>query len=591
MPRWRDFSVDKVETITLPLISRGAEAVSKRLLEDVGLNAARWILLLDRIRDLGPDAVLDALEKTEPHITAKADRDMMWDKLRRILHDDREYPDAKWRLPEPVLDRLDAIYDRFAPADRLERIAWLFRNGVTLPRPSAEGWQANQRDVEAARMEAAETLFREGGIADVLALARLTETAGNLGKAIYDVGLPAFDIDALIEASVQSENARERDVAHGMILSVFRDRGAAWGAALVAKARNEEWSDTALMTVLRALPVERWTWDQIEDIGGEIEISYWKRMPVFWMSENSEDVGYAIRHLIDVGRARHAVPLTHRDAKVELPTELLVEVLREAARQPFEDDGDHNEAHMFKHYVAETLGILDERADIDRNALVQLEWIYLQLLKHSRRPAKLLLQALSEQPPLFIEMLRAVYRPSEDSGIDEPPPADPEHARGVATQAYRLLSLWNRLPGTRDDGTIDGDVLEAWIKEARSLAKAAGREDIADDKIGAMLSASPMGADGNWPTEPVREVLDLFRSTPMLNGFHVGKINRRGGTSRNPRDGGEQERALSAQFRSWAKAIQFDHPHTAKALDGIADSYDRDARRHDEASERLDWEP
>lgn len=57
-----------------------------------------------------------------------------------------------------------------------------------------------------------------------------------------------------------------------------------------------------------------------------------------------------------------------------------------------------------------------------------------------------------------------------------------------------------------------------------------------------------------------------------------------------PRDGGEQERQLAAQYRTWAKAIGFEYPHTAKALGGLADRYDWDAQRHDEDAERLDWE-
>ncbi len=592
MPRWRDFSVDKVETVTWPLIGRGAAALSERLLEDVGLDAQRWVALLDRITDIapGPEAVLDCLDAVEPRMTDKAVRDVLWDKLRRVLHHNREFADAEWSLPDPILSRLDGLYERFAPADPLEKVAWLFQNGVALPKPSAEGWEANQRDVEAARVEAAKALFAHGGIADVLALARLTETAGYLGKAIYDAGFPDSEVDALIEAAVRSDDPRQRDVAHGLIISAFRDRKEDWGAALIAKAQTLAWGDTALMSILRALPVARWTWDQVAAIGGETETTYWKRTPVFWMSEDDDDVAYAIRHLIDVGRARHALPLTSRGAKVTLPSDLLVEVLTEAARQPFEGDGDSNEATMFQHYVAETLGVLDERDDVDRNTLVMLEWNYLQLLEYSRRPAKVLLRTLSEEPSLFIQMLSAVYRPSEESGIVEPKPADPEQAGAVASQAYRLLSLWNRLPGARDDGTIDRDVLETWIKTARTMAKAVGREDIADDKIGEMLSASPIGADGNWPAEPVREMLDLFRSKPMLEGFQVGKSNRRGVHTRSPGDGGEQERDLSAQYRTWAKAISFEHPHTAKTLDGLADRYDWEARHFDEDAERLDWE-
>jgi hypothetical protein len=219
-----------------------------------------------------------------------------------------------------------------------------------------------------------------------------------------------------------------------------------------------------------------------------------------------------------------------------------------------------------------------------------LEWNYLQLLEHSRRPAKVLLRALSEQPALFIQMLSAIFKPSEESGVEDPEPQDPERARAVATQAYRLLKLWNRIPGTGDDGAIDGKLLDAWIKEARALAKSAGREDNADRSIGNMLSASPMGADGNWPAEPVREVIDLFRSKPMIEGFEIGRGNRRGVTTRMPRDGGELECQEATKYRAWAKAISHAYPYTTKALDRLADRYEWEAKRHDEDADRLDWE-
>jgi hypothetical protein len=245
---------------------------------------------------------------------------------------------------------------------------------------------------------------------------------------------------------------------------------------------------------------------------------------------------------------------------------------------------------MFQYYVAEILQVLDQRSDVDTNSLIKLEWNYLAVLDRSRRPAKVLLKALSEQPAFFLQMLSAVFKAKDDSGVVDAEPNNPEQARAVAHHAYRLLSLWNRLPGAREDSTIDSGVLEAWIKEARSLAKAAGREDIADSKIGEMLSASPLGADGNWPAEPVRRVIELFHSKPMIEGFRVGKSNRRGVTRRGPRDGGELERQEATKYRAWAKAIGYDHPNTAKALDALAESYEREAARHDEDSERLDWE-
>ncbi|WP_246174988.1 XRE family transcriptional regulator [Bradyrhizobium paxllaeri] len=591
MPRWRDFTVDEVEIVTRGLMVRGATAITERLLTDVGTDSTRWSALLDRFADLVPDTkrALEALDAAESKITKKADRAAVWTSLRRVLHHHRQFPDAEWSLPGEVLDRLDAIYARFAPSDPLERVAWLFEQSVALPRPSAEGWKAERRDVDVARQEAAQVLFAEGGVATVLALARLVDAAGYIGKALYESGLSESDLEQLLEAAIRSDNSRERDVAHGLIAYIFQDRKEPWAAALIARAKEQTWGDTALLTILRALPVEPWTWNQATEAGAEIEESYWRRTPVFWMSEDV-NVEFAIRKLISVGRARHALSLAGRDSKVDLPSNLLLEVLHEAARQPFENTGDMNEATMFQHYVAEILQNLDERGDVDSNALIRIEWDYLPILARSRRPAKVLMKALSEQPSFFIEILSVVFKATEESGVVDAEPENPERARAVASHAYRLLEQWDRLPGTRDDGTIDSTALESWIKEARSLAKAAGREDIADSRIGNVLAASKNGADGNWPAEAVRDVIDLFRSKPMINGFVAGKSNRRGVTTRSPRDGGDLERKEAAKYRNWSKAISFDHPHTAKALDTLADSYEAQALRHDQSAERLDWE-
>ena len=75
-----------------------------------------------------------------------------------------------------------------------------------------------------------------------------------------------------------------------------------------------------------------------------------------------------------------------------------------------------------------------------------------------------------------------------------------------------------------------------------------------------------------------------------MDGFLIGKHNRRGVTSRAMRAGGSLERGEAQTFRTAAKAIAYEHPHTARTLDALADDYERQARKHDERAERLDWE-
>lgn len=414
MPRWRDFTVDNVEVVTWDLIGRGAAAITKRLLVDVGVDSTRWSSLLDRFSDLAPDLEVGiaALEMAEREITDAADRAVLCKNLRQLLHQHRQFADTEWSFSNNVLDRIETIYERFAPLDPLQRTAWLFEPSVALPRPSTEGWEVEQRDVDATRRLAAQTLFSEDGATSILALARLVGAPGYIGKALYDAGLPKTDLDELLESALRSDNDRERELAHGLISSAFYDQKELWAEALLAKAKKEAWGKTALMTIFRALPAQRWTWTQVANAGAEIENYYWREVQVYW-HEDSDDVSFAIRKLISIGRARQSLSLAARGGQVHLPSDLLVEVLVVAARQPFQSDRDHNEATMFQYYVAEILKLLDDRSDVAMDTLVTLEWTYLPLLEHSRRPAKFLLKALSEQPALFIQMLRPLQQGSQ----------------------------------------------------------------------------------------------------------------------------------------------------------------------------------
>ena len=592
VPRWRDYSVDDEEVLTWGLVERGTTEISKRLLDDVGLDPQRWSDLLDCLADLvpGTEVALANLAAAEPKMIDEDARAALWRKLRSTLHRHRQFPDADWSLEEPVLIALEDVYHRFAPADPIERVAWLFNQTVELPDRVSAGWETEQRDIEEARKRAAAAVYEAGGILAIQKLARRAEAAGYIGKALCDAGLPSTEFDSLLEFFLKAEDPSERDVAHGIVVTASRDREKEWLKGLIEKAVAENWNEEALLTLLRAMPAARWVWERVAEIGGAIETTYWRTAQVMWIDDREDDIVYAVRKLIQMGAPLRAVGLAGRMRKSELPSDLVIEVLREAAKQPFTGDVNHNELGMFRHHVAELMQILDNRDDVEREALATLEWNYLEVLEHSQRPAKALLAELSEQPKLFVDLLKAVYRKSDEDGdADEPVPEIPEIAQAVASRAYALLGHWNRIPGTQNDGSIDPIRLTEWIKEARKLAREAGRLDIGDSRIGHMLSSSPDGKDGYWPAEAVREVIDLFHSKEMIDGFVVGKMNRRGVTTRMPRDGGLLERREEARYRNSADAIVFDFPRTANALIRLADYYERDARREDEQAERLDW--
>ncbi len=602
-PRWRDLQPERpAETVTRGLVQRGSVAVTARLLEDVGGDVVRWVPLVERLEDLAPDptAGIDILDRAASEITEPKDRVTLWRALRSQLHRHREFPGVAWAMRREFVDRLGAIYDRLTPEDLVERYAWLFEADPELPEPSGEGWEADERALDARRSAAARELLASGDPNPIIESARRVETAAHLGRALYGAGLEEATLDALLEASLRSDDPRVRNLGHGLVLSAHAARGDSWAAELLDRATRIGWGDTALVTILLALPNQRSTWEHAAAIGSAVEQAYWKRTPTWWKSDDAATVEHAVHKLIDAGRAIDAVWLVDRRTQAPLRSGLLIEVLQGTAKQIAAAEASRRNDSSLAYHLANIFTVLDQRDDVSVQEIAALEWTFLQHLEHSTRPPRALRKALATQPEFFVQILSLLYKPrgdnpgadtsSADSDGGAPDEVVDERTRLRAMQAFHLLEGWDAIPGMREDGTIDGAALESWIKTARVLAKDVGRLAVADLHIGKVLATSPKGADGHWPADAVRDAIDLFRSKDLESGVALGVYNRRGGTTRGLRDGGALERDLVTTYRTWVDEVRLHHPRTAAVLHAIADSYERDAARHDERAAQLDWE-
>jgi hypothetical protein len=106
------------------------------------------------------------------------------------------------------------------------------------------------------------------------------------------------------------------------------------------------------------------------------------------------------------------------------------------------------------------------------------------------------------------------------------------------------------------------------------------RADVADVCIGKVLSCAPVGKDGVWPCEPVRDAMEDIQSESMMRGAHTGVYNSRGVHWRG--EGGDKERELAEKYREWGQALQVSHPFVAsKLLMGLAKTYDQEASHQD----------
>jgi hypothetical protein len=169
----------------------------------------------------------------------------------------------------------------------------------------------------------------------------------------------------------------------------------------------------------------------------------------------------------------------------------------------------YNVEEAFKHLNRSSALTLDQKAG--------LEFAYIEVLARpwdSRDNYGIpnLERYVEAHPELFVQAIAWTYE-RKDGATD---PAEfqvtPKQVNIMAERGYKLLEAIQRIPGHNDLGELVADRLAKWIATVRQSCTELGRADVADTCIGKVLSRAPVGQDGVWPCEPVRDVMEFSPS-------------------------------------------------------------------------------
>lgn len=213
--------------------------------------------------------------------------------------------------------------------------------------------------------------------------------------------------------------------------------------------------------------------------------------------------------------------------------------------------------------------------------MVHLEWQLFPTLGFDS-DAPTLHSALADDPDFFAELVGHVYRSEED---EHPEEEEDPRGRALGRRAYEVLRAWRHCPGAGPDNMPERAVLQSWIERARARLAEMDRTGAGDREIGQALAWAAPDEDGTFPPKVVRDLIEAIRSDRLDAGIAMGIRNKRGITTRDPHDGGTQERELASQYRTASDAA-VKWPRTRRLLRALADDYDRDASYEDERAER-----
>ena len=472
---------------------------------------------------------------------------------------------------EKCVRMANAAFEVLEPTDLIWKQAWLFQHGwVPESRDEIEepvDLQSKNARVESLRLTAIKEVIAGANFDGVLRLAFTGDAprvAGHFSaKAIVDDVQRLALLQAMLADGNLLHSRPHQDLIGGFLLEI-----GSTSAIQFINAVRPAFGDDVGVKLLSLCEFSRPVWSTAKDLGGSVSKSYWKQIVAGWRGHSDEDTNYAVSQLLKAGRAGAALDFARLDwGRVE--SELIRRILVEF---PTSTDLDRYRRLLDRHTIPAAIKVLSERNAFDRGEIVRLEYLYLELFWLEPGSTPNLELEIEANPELFCEVIALAFRPDDS---DETPELS-ENERRLAEKAHRLLGVLSRIPGHSEDGKLDSEKLEEWVRRAREICHASGHRSTGDYQIGQLLSNAPDGKDGIWPCAPVRIVLDRVLNDNIEEGFRIGRRNSRDAELRGK--GGAQERKLAEQCEKWAEACDCSYPKVATALRGLASAYESEGQ-------------
>ncbi|MCP3462137.1 addiction module antitoxin [Bradyrhizobium sp. CCGUVB23] len=556
--------------------------------------------LVERLPGLSPEhqtRVWTLIEAWAKDKARDADKAAMREKIRvSTLSRRAALRSKKDAQAKALASAAKAAYVSLEPADIVNRHAWLFRDSwVDESADEIEDLQEvdftkrNER-IQDQRADAMREIVDQRGVAGLVDLAQR-------GNAAWIVGTIAISNQVLTEGQVvellqialrrvlgaKDEVHAFKNVIAGVLRAVSDDRK----RTLIIKTISIDLCEEETVSLLLLAPYCLPTWQLVDSLGKLAQNKYWSDVVPDWLGHSDEENNESVERLLRAGRPRAAF------SSIRYPDRLDGQVLFRLLSEMAKGGNDKSGEYMLEHYnVEQAFKHMNNSQDLTLDQKAGLEFAFIDVLaqrwdsRHDSYGIPNLERYIEAHPELFVQAIAWAYK-REDGGTDpEELTVPPDRVRNMAERGYKLLDVLRRIPGHNEIGELKADNLAKWLATVRQSARDLSRRDIADTCIGHLLAHAPIGSDGIWPCEPVRQVMEEIRSEPLMRGVQVGLFNSRGVHWRG--EGGDQERELAAKYRKWGEALQSSHPYvSAVLLMGMARNYEADASHQDtEASLR-----
>ncbi len=494
------------------------------------------------------------------------DRLNLWMELTTRTGNHRKYADSEsWAVPEQSLQELEEVADCLKPQEPEVRHRRLFSGRDMDLYDETGDWDKQRERLLKKRIEALLEIQERGGVDALKGFSRSVESPNEVGNACGADAKLAHDAEFL-PSLFDSGNELDQRFAIAYVWRRFRSLGWQW----VDDLSRSDWTSDAKAEFFAVLPSVKESWQRAESELQEHSEKYWKRVRVHPERDHLDSFDHAIRQILANDRPDTAIQCFWLGDIWDGPyPELALQAL---------EGFDPEEHRLDAHAIHEVFNHLQKADSIDEERLAAMEIKFLKLLdRFGGAKPKTLYRHLAERPEFFCDVIRMIYKSRDQLKEDDNAAEDVDEERArIASNAYSLLRDWDYPPGSRSDGSYDGEQLKKWIDSVKKSCTETGHWEVASHQIGEALYFTPKDESGLW-IDPVSELLNSKEEGEYRRGLRIRIFNERGVYWST---GGKEEIELAEQWEAVAaQAEAKGFVRLATTLRELGQSYRNDAKR------------
>ena len=574
-PKWHTFEKEFEEKITVSEHRSILHTVADIAIANAN-SVDQWIVIIEHASFFfgAVNFWIDRLSDFCKNLSA-SELNAIATALRSEISKNRKFCNTDWAIPEKFLTRMEQVLTQILP-NNYEQYVYLFKYNPDLLHPIPYEEQRYDYVKECNYLHE----VQKSAINEIL--------EGYGSDALITFSSNAYDCEMLTEVIVDKIlrnsydfvlifriKAQNHQLSSSILWRLYRINGL---DKLIEELKSSTLTNAEYAGVLCQAPLDPNIWKRVDEFGDEVSQYYWENISVYRLDDELVQYwDFFLSQLLKYNRPFSAARVIEYSEYSN--STMIVSILHkccefqnytEPTGASIKDLSEHGIRHLFKKLYADQ--------NVELNTLVQLEIAYMPYLKHEWIPNGIN-RYLSNNPIEFVELIAYNYKP--DPGFEFLAKEHPDNQRSIA---YDIIELFKTVPGF-DGKSISEDKFNAWVTTAQEHAKKIGYTNSFAFCFGRVLSYAPVGIDGIFPHEVIRDYFEHSHSEKLENGLITELHNQRGF---HVVTGGLEEKEISDKYRVNASKIRISYPRSAALLDKIAQSYMQESL-YEQKRELLDF--